>query len=148
MAKINKVGHVVLRVKNWEKCVRFYSEALGMEALVNDADRHMAFLSFGTQHHDIALFQAADDAEYGTAGLSHIAFQIDGGIDELRELHGRLVAHGVTITNITEHSVTKSVYFQDPDGNRLEIFCEKMAMEEAIKVMREGSGATAVPLTL
>ena len=148
MARINKIGHVVLRVKKWEESVRFYSEALGMETMTSNPDRHTAFLSFGSQHHDIGLFQAANEEEYGAAGLSHIAFQIDGGIDELRELHDKLVAYGAEITNITEHSVTKSVYFKDPDGNRLEIFCEKMSMQEAKEVMRSGAGATAEPLTL
>ncbi len=148
MAKINKVGHVVLRVKKWEESVRFYSEALGMETVTYNPDRHSAFLSFGTQHHDIGLFQAANEAEYGAAGLSHIAFQIEGGIEELRELHDKLVAYGAEITNITEHSVTNSVYFKDPDGNQLEIFSEKMPMEEAREVMRSPSGGAGVPLTL
>jgi catechol-2,3-dioxygenase len=148
MAKINKVAHVVLRVKKWEENVQFYSEALGMEVVTCNDERHTAFLSFGTQHHDIGLFQAASEAENGAAGLSHIAFQIDGGVEELRELHGKLVAYGADIIELTEHSVTKSVYFRDPDGNRLEIFCEKMSAEEAIEVMRSGDGATAAPMTL
>lgn len=148
MAKINKVAHVVLRVKNWEESVRFYSEALGMETVINDTERRMAFLSFGEQHHDIGLFEAASDAEYGAAGISHIAFQVDGDIDELRDFHNKLVAYGAEIFEITEHSVTKSVYFKDPDGNRLEIFCEKMPAKEAIETMRERTGAAAVPMTL
>jgi catechol-2,3-dioxygenase len=43
--------------------------------------------------------------------------QIEGGIPELKELHQRLEDMGVTITHTTDHTITKSAYFLDPDGN-------------------------------
>ena len=57
MPRINKVGHVVLNVKDVETSVKFYTEALGMEVM-RLRESSAAFLSFGTQHHDIALFKA------------------------------------------------------------------------------------------
>ena len=147
MPKVNKIGHVVLNVRNTEESLKFYTEALGMEVMVHNPERHMAFLSFGTQHHDIALFQAPEGVERGELGLNHIAMQIDGGLDELRILHQRLIDCGAQITNLSEHNVTSSVYFEDPDGNRLEVFSEKMEMEEARRAMRGGGGG-ARPLVL
>jgi catechol-2,3-dioxygenase len=97
-----------------------------------------AFLSFGTQHHDIALFKAPDGAEMGKLGLNHIAFQIAGGETELRQLYGRLVQLGTKVDYTTDHGMTHSVYFFDPDGNRLEIFCETMAPEAGRDYMRHG----------
>jgi catechol-2,3-dioxygenase len=137
MARINKVGHVVLNVKDVEASVTFYTEALGMEVM-RLRDGNAAFLSFGTQHHDIALFKAPEGAEKGTLGLNHIALQIDGGETELRQLYGQLVQHGARIDRTTDHGMTHSVYFFDPDGNRLEIFCEMMDSEAGRKHMREG----------
>src|SRR5215831_16538920 len=128
MAKINKVGHVVLNVRDVNASVVFYTEALGMEIMTHNPERQMAFLSFGTQHHDIAL-------------------QIDGGEEELKQLYGRLLKVGAQIDRTTEHSTTLSVYFFDPDGNRLEIFAEKMSPEEGRRVLREGGG-TNKPLAL
>ena len=78
MAKINKVGHVVLNVKDVDASVQFYTKALGMEVM-RLREGNAAFLSFGTQHHDIALFKAPEGAEMGTLGLNHIALQIAGG---------------------------------------------------------------------
>ena len=147
MAKINKVGHVVLNVRDVNASVAFYTEALGMEVMTHNPERQMAFLSFGTQHHDIALFQAPAGAERGTLGINHIAMQIEGGEEELRQLYGRLLKAGVQIDRTTEHSTTLSVYFLDPDGNRLEIFAEKMSPEEGMKTLREGGG-TNKPLAL
>ena len=137
MARINKVGHVVLNVRDVAACVKFYTEALGMEVM-RLREGSAAFLSFGTQHHDIALFKAPEDAAMGTLGLNHIAFQIEGGETELRQLYGRLVDHGAKVDYTTDHGMTHSVYFFDPEGNRLEIFSEVMEPESGRQYMREG----------
>jgi len=141
MARINKVGHVVLNVKDVEASAKFYTEALGMEVM-RLREGNAAFLSFGTQHHDIALFKATEDAEMGALGLNHIAFQIEGGETELRQLYGRLVQHGAKVDYTTDHGITHSVYFFDPDGNRLEIFSEVMDPDAGRQYMREGVNLT------
>ena len=141
MASINKVGHVVLSVKNVEASMKFYAEALGMEVMLH-REGNAAFLSFGTQHHDIALFKAPEGAETGKVGLHHIAFQIEGGETELRQLYGRILQHGTKVDYTTDHGMTHSVYFFDPDGNRLEIFSEVMAPEAGRQYMRAGVNLT------
>jgi catechol-2,3-dioxygenase len=147
MAKINKVGHVVLNVHDLNVSLKFYQDTLGMELMTHNTQRQMAFLSFGTQHHDIALCQAPAEAVRGGLGINHIAMQIEGGIEELQQLYGRLLNAGAEIDRTTEHSTTLSVYFFDPDGNRLEIFAEKMSPEEGRNVLRQGGG-TNKPLAL
>ena len=147
MARINKVGHVVLNVRDLDASMAFYTTALGMELVTHNRQRQMALLSFGTQHHDIALCQAPAGAARGTIGLNHIAMQIAGGVEELSQLYGRLLAAGAQIDRTTEHSTTLSVYFFDPDGNRLEIFAEKLSPEEGLRVLREGGGKNQ-PLAL
>ncbi|MBM3226364.1 MAG: hypothetical protein FJZ47_21585 [Candidatus Tectomicrobia bacterium] len=137
MARINKVGHVVLNVKDVAASAQFYADVLGMEVMLLRGE-NAAFLSFGTQHHDIALFKAPEGAEMGGLGLNHIAFQIAGGETELRQLYGRLVQHGTKVDYTTDHGMTRSVYFFDPEGNRLEIFCEAMDPEGGRDYMRAG----------
>ena len=39
-------------------------------------------------------------------------------------MYRRLRAHGVTILRAQDHGVTKSLYFKDPEGNEIEIYCE------------------------
>jgi len=149
MAKINKVGHVVLNVKDVESSVKFYTAALGMEVM-RLREGSAAFLSFGTQHHDIALFKATEGAEMGTLGLNHIAFQIEGGETELRQLYGRLVQHGAKVDYTTDHGMTHSVYFFDPDGNRLEIFSQEMPSADAKQFLHDARAVADVmqPLDL
>ncbi len=147
MPRINKIGHVVLNVKDVDESITFYTQALGMELMSHNTERHMAFLSFGTQHHDIALFKAPVGAEQGGIGLNHVAMQIEGGLDELRQLYTRLLNAGADVQRTTEHSTTLSVYFHDPDGNRLEIFAEKWDPETGRDILRRGGGKNE-PLAL
>lgn len=142
MTKVNKVGHVVLSVRDPEQSAKFYADALGMEIVSSNTERRSAFLSFGTQHHDIALFAAPEGAEKGNLGLNHIALQIEGGVDELQELHQKLVDMGVKIDRLSEHGITTSVYFFDPDENRIEIFCEMMDTKEGLEYMRQRDGVS------
>ena len=151
MPKINKVAHVVLAVSDVERSKKFYRDVVGME-LVSDRplDGPSAFLSFGSQHHDIALFQAPPGAQRGEIGLVHVALQVQGGRDELRKMVAHLEAHGVKPTSPVTHGITNSVYFQDPDGNTLEAYVEAFATAgEGIEYMRaqQGYGVTD-PITL
>ena len=148
MARVNKVAHVVLSVTDVMTSVNFYTRALGLEVVDLKENHRAAFLSFGAQHHDIALFQAPEGAERGKVGLSHIAFQIEGGLPELKELKGRLEEMGATISRTTDHTITKSVYFQDPDGNELEIFAEGFEdPNDALDFIKQGTNRQA-PLEL
>ena len=148
MARVNKVAHVVLSVRDVMTSVDFYTKALGLEVVDLKGNHRAAFLSFGSQHHDIALFAAPEGAERGKVGLSHIAFQISGGLPELRELKGQLEEMGATISRTTDHTITKSVYFLDPDGNGLEIFAEGFEdPKDALDFIKQGTNRQA-PLEL
>jgi len=78
MIQARKLGHVVLKVRDAQKSKEFYMRALGLKVANDAQDRGAVFLSFGTQHHDLALFQLATgetpDAEQ--PGLHHTAWQL------------------------------------------------------------------------
>lgn len=131
MAKINKVGHVVLGCRDPQASIKFYTENLGMELVQFNQELQIAFFSFGERDHDIAVIKVPEDQPVGSAGLSHTALQIEGGEEELRELYHQLKDHGVKMDLTADHVLTKSVYCFDPDGNRLEIFCASMEMAAA-----------------
>ena len=126
MARIKRVGHVVLGVRDPKRSIAFYTEVLGMELVKFLDEMQMAFFSFGERDHDIAVIKVPDDQPVGSAGLAHTALEIEGGLDELRTLYDRLRSRGVPVEFTADHILTKSVYFFDPDGNRLEIFSQEM----------------------
>ena len=90
MAKIKKVGHVVLGVRDPQRSIKFYTEALGMELVNVLEEMQMAFLSFGERDHDIAVIKVPDDQPVGSSGLAHTALEIEGGQSSCRSSMGTL----------------------------------------------------------
>ena len=152
MARVSKVGHVVLGVRDPQASVKFYTEALGMEE-VNVLDlggMKIAFLSFGERDHDIALIQVPADEPVGSSGFSHTALEIEGGEDQLKELYQKLNDYGARVEMTANHVITKSFYFLDPDGNRLELFAQMLDPDDAKQVLRDAGDASELmkPLEL
>ena len=102
----------------------------------------MAFLSFGERDHDIALIQVPDDEPVGSSGFSHTALEIEGGEDQLKELYQRLNDYGAKVEMTANHVITKSFYFLDPDGNRLELFAQALDFGEAKQVLHDAREAS------
>ncbi len=123
MIQARKLGHVVLNVRDAERSKDFYTRTLGLKVAYESPGA--VFLSFGVQHHDLALFQLATGEAPGEAqpGLHHVAWQL-GSFRELQDAHRELRALGIPVESTVEHNVTRSVYFPDPDGNRVELYCD------------------------
>jgi hypothetical protein len=69
-------------------------------------------------------------------GVAHIAFQV-ASYAALADAYRALLAHGVAIDRAADHVNQRSIYFSDPDGNRLEIYYE---MPGALARFRSGRG--------
>ena len=133
--------HVALYVLDPEASGRWYGEVLGMEQVASEP--RWTFMSFGQKHHDVALIKAQTPAELGTIGLQHYGLEIAGDLVELRRLYGMLLRRGVPIVKITDHKAGIGVYFTDPDGNRLEFFCETEKDDaKAMKLMTQSNAAS------
>ena len=137
MTKPKRVGHLVLNVRDVEASTRFYTEILGFGIAVQRPN--MTFLTCGKIHHDLALFKASEDSppvSEGQVGLNHFAVQVED-LDALKETYLRLKEKGVPVDNTVDHGMTQSVYFHDPDGIRIEFFCNSTSTtEEGLALMR------------
>ncbi len=148
MTRIRHVGHVVLYASDPEASAEGYCDLLGMEIVTRFEGLPGVFLSFGTRDHDIALFKAPGGGAFRNAELQHVAFELDGGLDDLKRFHARLVERDVTIEAVVDHGVSYGVYFRDPDGHRLEVFYQRVPNDGASKRMMAEIGAIADPVDL
>jgi catechol 2,3-dioxygenase len=122
---IQRTGHVAIRVRDLEVAKRFYGDILGMK-LGMEIPGQGLFFRFNNYHHDLAVFKAREGAEPASknhAGIAHIALVADG-FETVLAMYRRLREHGVPVVRTIDHGATKSVYFTDPDGIELEIYCE------------------------
>jgi len=124
--KVRRVGHLVLRVRDIERSKRFFQEVLNFP-VVGQNERGMVFFSTDVEdnHHMLALMPGNADAPGPTPdqiGMQHVSFEL-GSFAELQAAWRVLKDHEVPIDHTVFHGITKSVYFFDPDGNRLELYC-------------------------
>lgn len=125
MIQARKLGHIVLQVRDAQKSKEFYTRTLGLRVAHESVEHGTVFLSVGTQHHDLALFQLATGEAPGATqpGMHHMAWQL-GSFEELQAAHRELGRLGIPVESTVEHNVSRSVYFRDPDGNRVELYCD------------------------
>jgi catechol-2,3-dioxygenase len=123
MAAVTRLNHAVLFVRELDRSVDFYRQALGFEEIAR-RDGAMAFLRAvnSTNHHDLGLFVASPDAQRpsrGSIGLFHLAWEVST-IDDLASARTTLAELGALVGQ-SDHGATKSLYGQDPDGNEFEV---------------------------
>ncbi len=122
--KVQSLGHIVLKVSDLARSRSFYEDLLGLAVSAQSDKWGMVFYTLGT-HHNFALVEIGSDAEriHDGVGVDHFAFRLEGGIDELYEAQLELNNAGVETVPI-DHNVSYSLYFHDPDGNRLEVYVD------------------------
>jgi len=150
MINVQSVGHIVLKVRDLERAVRFYRDVLGLREVARATfGRPMVFFSAtGANHHDLALFDVGPDAappDDRAVGLNHVALKIGASLEELRAAKAHLEARGVRDLRLRDHRVSQSIYLADPDGNRLELYVDG---DPAIWRENPASVATSTPLEL
>ncbi|MDB5080006.1 MAG: putative Glyoxalase [Chloroflexi bacterium] len=125
--KIMELGHIVLFVRDLAKSVHFYRDILGFDAIEPARPGKQAFTS-GRTHHELLLIEVGKDAPLPVhgrrAGLYHFGLKIGNSLEELKAAKADMEAAGVHIVGISDHTVSKSLYILDPDGNELEVYVD------------------------
>jgi len=134
MIRPERIAHVVLKVRDLERSRKFYTEVLGMDVMNYSPEIGILFLANNRRdHHELALLQIGPQAETPRAneiGLLHVAFRLRTE-EELRAAYKELKEKEVPISFTVDHGITKSVYFRDPDGHELEVYCDNPPEEYA-----------------
>ena len=78
-------------------------------------------------------------------GLYHVALRIGHSLEELRAAKAHLEAHGIQELRLRDHTVSQSIYLNDPDGNGLELYVDA---DPGIWRKDPSAVATSIPLEL
>lgn len=113
--EVSGLDHVVLYCRDTAVSRAFYTDLLGMTVRVET--EAYVFLACGAQV--LALFRAADTLPSRHQELDHLAFTVEGTYDDTL---ARLRSRGIEI--ITREGDPRCIYFDDPDGHRIQILAK------------------------
>ena len=124
MIKVSGIDHVALSVADLDKSLEFYTKVIGLKITEREYSKPGIeyFLDCGTSL--IGLIQGQKDGEKHLLqdeglGGNHVSFRVDtkdfdGIVEEIKK-------RGIPITYSKKREKSWSLYFLDPDGNKLEV---------------------------
>ena len=122
MPQITGLGHVGLYCDDLGKMRDFYARVLGLTISDENLERGICFLSAApdAEHHELALVQAREPGQK-THNVQQVSFKVKT-LDDVRAFYHRLRQEGMKIDRTVTHGIACSVYFFDPEDNRIELY--------------------------
>ena len=117
-----RLGHVGLYVTDAAKMTDFYTRVLGFVVTDADTKGNLTFLSCSaSDHHQIVLVSGRASREGET--VQQVSFNL-GTLEDVQEIYARIAASEAYDLAPVTHGIAWSIYFRDPEGNRLEMFAD------------------------
>ncbi|WP_313805552.1 VOC family protein [Sphingobium sp.] len=120
------LAHLGVFVCDLAKMERFYTDVFGL--VVTDRGvgavfkNELVFMSGSPdQHHQVVLSSGRKADTPST--IMQLSFKVET-LDELRDVHGAALAHGATDMVGLNHGNAWSIYFYDPELNRIEVYLD------------------------
>lgn len=138
MAKPHKLAHVVYMTRRFDEMLEWYQTVF--EATVVYQNPALAFLTYDEEHHRLALANLSilkpngDGMAPTDIGVNHVAYTY-ANVGDLLDNYERLKAVGIEPYWPVHHGMTLSLYYKDPDGNRMEFQVDTCSVEEANAMM-------------
>ncbi len=130
-----QIAHVVIKSARYTDSVDWYSRLF--QAEIAWSNPRITFLAYDEEHHRIAIINGEGSAapKVGeVAGFDHIAFAYEE-LSDLLSVYVRLKNEGIEPVRSINHGMTTSLYYLDPDGNRVELQVDNFEKAEAAAYM-------------
>ncbi len=116
-------AHAVFATPNYEQMIAWYGAVLNARVVAGGP--MLSFMTFDEEHHRLAFINRPKMTvrDGKQAGLDHLAYTLKD-IGELLNTYARLKQAGILPVWPVNHGLTTSLYYQDPDGNRVELQVE------------------------
>ena len=129
------IAHWVVKSARTEEMVRWYGRVFGAEIAYQDDE--ITFLTWDDESHRLAIIAVPKALKFlfplaklrrKMYGIDHIALTFVS-LERLLENYVRLKRHGIRPVWAINHGPTISLYYEDPDGIRLEFQVENFDAE-------------------
>lgn len=121
-------GHIGLNVTDLGRSRNFYTRVFGFDVIGESNEKHRTFAFLGQDQKVVLTLWQQSGGAFVTnrPGLHHLSFQVNS-IAQVQEVERRLhdigvVLHHDGIVPHREGADSGGVFFEDPDGIRLEVF--------------------------
>ncbi|MFC8381790.1 VOC family protein [Nocardia sp. NPDC057272] len=138
----DRIAHWVVKSARRDELVAWYGLVFGAEIMYQD--EQISFLTWDEESHRLAIVAVPAPVKFlfplarfrrKVYGVDHIAFTFVS-LERLLENYIRLKRVGVTPVWSINHGPTISLYYEDPDGTRLEFQVENFSPEETSAYFR------------
>lgn len=118
-----RLSHIALRTNNLQPMAKWYKHMLA--ATVTHEDPNVCFLKCDEEFLRVAIIQIPNtvDKNAKSNGLEHFAFTYDT-LADLCNMYKERKALGYLPYRAVHHGPTLSMYYYDPDGNKMEMQTE------------------------
>jgi lactoylglutathione lyase len=133
---VERTGHLGLNVTDLDRSIGFYERAIGLEVLNRSPDGERGYAFLGRDGNLLlTLWQQCSGRFSRTLpGMHHLSFQV-ADIASLHRAEATLRELGVPfhydgVVRHREGDESAGIFFEDPDGIRLEIYAPRGAGDE------------------
>ncbi len=140
--------HINLKTKRMQEMIDWYALVVGMDSAYRFPGG--AWLTNDEANHRLALLtspQLSEDSDKLThTGMHHSAFEYPS-MGDLLDTYSRLKALGIEPHASLDHGMTTSFYYEDPDGNSVELQSDNFGTwQESSEWMRTSPQFAANPI--
>lgn len=118
------MGPVTLRVRDLDGLTRYYQQGIGLELIASGNDS----VELGTAGQTLLVLQHAPELRHAgshEAGLFHTAFLFQSQKALANAVRNLAFQNPGSFTGSADHLVSEAFYFDDPEGNGVELYFDR-----------------------